>query len=145
MDKNQKVIFEDFNKIYNKWVSGIAKREAQADVITVDDIVNKYRNNLGYEAPKTLPFPLDRSVEMLGDIFGKLSEYKTLIQQSSTNPNISEHKANIAQLKKIWKKVHAVQDIIFSITVNLNKIALKEPDTEDVESVEVDNSETKDN
>jgi hypothetical protein len=126
MSKNQKILFEDFNKIYNKWTSGIAKREAPANVITVDDVVNQYRNNMNYEAPKELPFPLDRSVSVLGDLFAKLSEYKALIEQSSHNPLIGKNKQNVKQLEKVWKKVHTIQDIIFSITVNLNKIVAKE-------------------
>lgn len=130
MDKNQKILFEDFNKIYNKWVSGIAKREAPSDVITVDDIVNHYRNNLDQAAPKQLPFPLDKSIEVLGDVFNKLSDYKGLIQQASGNPVIKENKANIKQLEKIWKKVQTIQDVLFSITVNLNKIVYPEKDKE---------------
>ena len=126
MGKNQKILFEDFNKIYNKWVSGIAKREAQADVVTVDDIVNQYRNNLDQGAPKQLPFPLDRSIDVLGDIFSKLSDYKQIIDQASKNPVINKNKSNIKQLEKIWKKVQAIQDILFSVTVNLNKIAYPE-------------------
>jgi hypothetical protein len=126
MGKKQKIIFEDFNQIYNKWVSGIAKREAPASVITVNDIVNKYRNTMEYQAPKNLPFPLDKSLESLGDIFVKLTEYKNLLEQASHNPVVAENKQNVVQLKKIWKKLQAVQDIIFSITVNLNKIVAKE-------------------
>jgi hypothetical protein len=126
MGKKHKILFEDFNQIYNKWVSGIAKREAPADVITVNDIVNKYRNTLDYQAPKNLPFPLDKSLEALGDIFVKLSEYKSLLEQASHNPVIKENKQNITQLKKIWKKMETVQEIVFSVTVNLNQIVAKE-------------------
>jgi len=139
MQENKKILFEDFNKIYNKWVSGIAKREAPADVITVDDIVNQYRNNMNYEAPKELPFPLDRSLPLLGDLFGKLSEYKTLIQQSTSNPVIHNNKSNVKQLEKIWLKVQTIQDIIFSITVNLNKITApeKEKDKSDIDNDDI--------
>jgi hypothetical protein len=126
MSNNDKFLFEDFNKIYNKWVSGIAKREAPANIITVDDVVNKYRNNMEYKAPQQLPFPLDKSIEVLGDIFSKLTEYKLMIQQSTQNPLIGKNKANVEQLEKVWKKVHTIQDILFSITVNLNKIVSKE-------------------
>jgi len=133
MDKNKKILFEDFNKVYNKWVSGIAKREAPDNVITVDDIVNKYRNANEYEAPKELPYPLDRSLPMLGDIFAKLSEYKSLIHQSAQNPLIGQNKKNIEQLKKVWLKVQTIQDIIFSMTVNLNKIVSKEEKPIDIE------------
>jgi hypothetical protein len=140
MGKNEKILFEDFNKVYNKWVSGIAKREAPDNVITVDDIVNKYRNAHEYEAPKELPFPLDRSLPMLGDIFAKLSEYKSLIHQSTQNPLINQNKKNIEQLKKVWLKVQTIQDIIFSMTVNLNKIVSKEEEPKDIEKdKELDN------
>ena len=132
MSNNKKILFEDFNKIYNKWVSGIAKREAPSNVITVDDIVNKYRNNMEYQAPQELPFPLDKSVGVLGDIFSKLTDYKVLIEQSTQNPLISKNKANIEQLEKVWKKLHTIQKILFSITVNLNNIVSKE-EKEDIE------------
>lgn len=138
MSKTKKILFEDFNKVYNKWVSGIAKREAPSNVITVDDIVNKYRNNMNYQAPKELPYPLDKSLSMLGDIFSKLSEYKSLIQQSSQNPVIGENKENVEQLKKVWLKIQTIQDILFSITVNLNKIVSKEEDKEDIDNKEGD-------
>lgn len=137
MSKRKKILFEDFNKVYNKWVSGIAKREAPSNVITVDDIVNKYRNNMEYEAPKELPYPLDKSVASLGDIFSKLSEYKALIHQSAQNPVINENKKNVEQLKKVWLKIQTIQDILFSITVNLNKIVAKEEKEEE----DIDNKE----
>jgi len=126
MSKKQKFLFEDFNKLYNKWVSGIAKRDAPASVITVDDIVNQYRNSMNYEAPKRLPYPLDRSVDMLGDIFAKLTEYKNIIHDSAETPLIAKNRKNVEQLEKVWKKVQTIQDIIFSMTVNLNKIVDKE-------------------
>lgn len=129
MNKKDKILFEDFNKIYNKWVSGIAKREAAPNVITVDDIVNNYRNSMGYEAPTELPYPLDRSLNVLGDIFTKLTEYKNIIQNSTKNPLINQNKKNIEQLEKVWKKVQAIQDIIFSMTTNLNKIVAKEEES----------------
>lgn len=126
MGKNQKLLFEDFNKIYNKWVSGIAKREAPANVITVDDVVNQYRNNTDYDAPKELPFPLDRSLPLLSDIFTKIAAYKGVLEQASSNPVIKENKESIKQLKKIWNKMQTMQDILFSTTVNLNKIVAKD-------------------
>jgi hypothetical protein len=136
MTENKKILFEDFNKVYNKWVSGIAKRQAPDNVITVDDIVNKYRNNTDYEAPKELPYPLDRSVAMLGDIFSKLSEYKSLIHQSAQNPIISQNEKSVEQLKKVWLKVQTIQDILFSMTVNLNKIVSKEEKKENIDKEE---------
>jgi hypothetical protein len=139
MSKSKKILFEDFNKIYNKWVSGIAKREAASNVITVDDIVNQYRNNMNYEAPKELPYPLDKSLPMLGDIFTKLSDYKSLIEQSTHNPLIGKNKANIKQLEKVWMKVQTIQDILFSITINLNKI-VKPQKEEDIENTETDSN-----
>ena len=126
MGKKQKLLFEDFNKIYNKWVSGIAKREAPANVITVDDIVNQYRNNTEYDAPKELPFPLDKSLPLLADIFTKISAYRGLLEQASNNPVIKENKESIEQLHKVWKKMQTMQDILFSVTANLNKIVAKE-------------------
>ena len=141
MQESKKILFEDFNKIYNKWVSGIAKREAPSNVITVDDVVNQYRNNMNYEAPKELPFPLDRSLPMLGDLFNKLSEYKALIQQSTSNPVIHENKSNVKQLEKIWLKIQTIQDILFSITVNLNKITTPDKQKED-KDIEKDESPT---
>jgi hypothetical protein len=139
MSKSKKILFEDFNKIYNKWVSGIAKREAPSNVITVDDIVNQYRNNMNHEAPKELPYPLDKSLPMLGDIFTKLSDYKNLIEQSTHNPLIGKNKANIKQLEKVWMKMQTIQDILFSITVNLNKIVQPQKE-EDIENSETDSN-----
>jgi hypothetical protein len=126
MGKKQKLLFEDFNKIYNKWVSGIAKRESSSNVITVDDIVNQYRNNSEYEAPKELPFPLDKSLPLLADIFTKISAYRGILEQASGNPVIKENKESLKQLQKVWKKMQTMQDILFSVTVNLNKIVAKE-------------------
>ena len=50
------------------------------------------------------------------------------MEQASSNPILSENKEGIRQLKKIWIKMQTIQDILFSTTVNLNKIVAKERD-----------------
>lgn len=122
MREKFKILQEDDTKIYNKWVKGIAKQEAPSQVITVDDIINRYRNSVSYNAPKNLPFGLDFLLNQIGDIFAKSSLIRKDLQHSMRNPVIFEHAPRIKAVNNINEKLTKIQDILFSITEDMNMI-----------------------
>ena len=122
MGKNIKMINEDTQNIYNKWVSGIAKREAPPEVITAADIQNRYRNGLSYTAPKALPYPLTNLLDFLGNLFVKSAEMRHSLGSAITYPVIKEKKSSVDAIKKLNEKLREIQDIIYSCTEELNQI-----------------------
>jgi hypothetical protein len=120
MDKKRRMLNEDSQMIYNKWVSGVAKREAPPEVITVGDIQNRFRNNLEYRAPSVLPFPLNGILDFLGNLFIKSAEMRHSLGSAVTYPVIKEQKSKIDAIKKLNEKLHRIQDIIYSCTEELN-------------------------
>lgn len=126
MREKFKILQEDDTKIYNKWVKGIAKQDAPSQVITVDDIINRYRNTLSYEAPKNLPFGLNFLLNQIGDIFSKSSLIRKDLELSMRNPVIFEHNHRIKAVNSINDKLAKIQDILFSITEDMNVIVENE-------------------
>ena len=124
MSKRPSVLSEDSQKLYNKWVSGIATRDLQPEVITVADIVNRYRNTT--DAPKRLPFPLELALDYLGDIFVKCADFRRQLQNSLVNPVVKDNAEGMKAIRELNKKMEAIQDAIFSCTEQLNKIVEKE-------------------
>jgi hypothetical protein len=124
VSKRPSVLSEDSQKLYNKWVSGIATRDLQPEVITVADIVNRYRNTTN--APKRLPFPLELALDYLGDIFVKCADFRRQLQNSLVNPVVKDNVEGIKAIRELNKKMEAIQDAIFSCTEQLNKIVEKE-------------------
>jgi len=113
-------INEDTSMIYNKWVSGIAKREFQPEVITVADIINRFRNN--QQAKKILPYPLNNILDFLGEIFVQCANLRGLLNQSFKNPVIKETSEKIKAIRSLNEKLDKIQNIIFSCTEELDEI-----------------------
>lgn len=127
MTKKTHILKEDTENIYNKWVSGIAKREAPADVITIDDIINRYRNRQNYTAPKLLPFPLNFLLDNLGNIFAKVAELRAdLVRSIDRTPIISKSERKQKAIKVLNNKMKQVQEIIYSCTQELNVLVEKD-------------------
>lgn len=116
------ILLEDDQKMYNKWVKGIAKQDAPSEVITVDDIINRYRNTSSYEAPKQLPYGLDNVLNTMGDIFVKCANLRKTLAFAMRNPVVYEHIERVNAVKSINDKMNKVQEMIFSCTEDLNKI-----------------------
>lgn len=116
------VLLEDDQKMYNKWVKGIAKQEAPSQVITVDDIINRYRNTSSYEAPKQLPYGLDNVLNTLGDIFVRCANLRQTLAFAMKNPVVYEHTQRVNAVKNLNDKINKVQEALFSCTEDLNKI-----------------------
>jgi hypothetical protein len=116
------ILQEDDQKIYNKWVKGIAKGDAPAQVITVDDVINRYRNTSSYEAPKRLPFGLDYLLDQIGDIFAKCANVRMSLAQAMKNPVIYENNQRVNAVKKINDKINLIQETLFSCTEEMNSI-----------------------
>jgi hypothetical protein len=122
MREKFKILQEDDTKIYNKWVKGIAKQDAPSQVITVDDVINRYRNTLSYEAPKNLPHGLDKLLDQVGRIFGMCADVRLSLSKSLSNPVVNQHKHRVKAVKTINDKMEKIQEILFSTTEDMNKI-----------------------
>lgn len=120
MKKRPNVLNEDSMKMYNQWVSGIAKRELQPEVITVADIINRYRNRTN--APKKMPYPLDIALDLLGELFVKSADFRRLLHVSIQNPVVKESAASLQAVHELNEKLEEIQNIVFSCTEQLNKI-----------------------
>lgn len=121
---NKKTLLsEDNQMMYNKWVSGIAKREVPADVITVDDIVNRFRNDLSGRAPKQLPFPLTLLLDFIGNIFIQTADLRRTLVDSIHYPIIKDSDKKVKAVKIINKKIKEIQDILYSCTEELNALS----------------------
>jgi hypothetical protein len=126
MSKKSTLIAEENQKIYNKWVSGIAKKEAPSEVITVDDIVNRFRNNSNYHAPKILAFPLTSLLDFIGNIFIKTAELRHLLGKAVGYPIFRENKTKIKAIKSLNEKLKQIQEIIYSCAEELNNLVDKD-------------------
>lgn len=121
--KKVSALNEDSTMMYNKWVSGIAKRDLQPEVITVVDIVNRFRNR--YDKPAVLPYPLNLMVDRLGDLFVKCAELRKSLVNSFVNPNIRDDASKIQAIRSLNSKINDIQDLITSCTHELNKLVEK--------------------
>lgn len=125
MSKKSTLLNEDSQNIYNKWVSGIAKKEAPSEVITVDDIINRYRNNSNYQAPKSIPFPITLILDFLGNIFIKTAELRHTLGNAVTYPLFKKSESKIASIKNLNKKLKQIQELIYSCAEDLNDLVDK--------------------
>lgn len=124
MKKKYGVLNEDSKMLYNKWVRGIATRELQPEVITVDDIVNRFRNNNSQASP-IYPYPLDKMMDFIGDIFVKCADLRRTLAMSVSNPLIKDKAEKIQAVRKLNDKIQKMQEQLFSCTEELNKIVEK--------------------
>ena len=124
MKKKYSVLNEDSKMLYNKWVRGIATRELQPEVITVDDIVNRFRNNNSQASP-IYPYPLDKMMDFIGDIFVKCADLRRTLAMSVSNPLIKDKADKIQAIRKLNDKIQKMQEQLFSCTEELNKIVEK--------------------
>jgi hypothetical protein len=122
MKEKFKVLQEDDQKIYNKWVKGIAKYDGPSQVITVDDIINRYRNNVSYDAPRQLPFGINFLLDRVGDMFVKCADMRMDLSNAMKNPVISEHTQRVSAVKSLNDKINKIQELLFSCTEEMNKI-----------------------
>lgn len=123
MNKRPSAINEDSTMLYNKWVSGIAKRDLQPEVITVNDIINRFRNR--YDKPVQLPYPLDKILDFVGDMFVKCADFRRQLALSVNNPVIKDSKDKIQTVRELNTKIQKIQDQLLTFTDELNKLVEK--------------------
>jgi len=123
MGKKVSALNEDSQMLYNKWVSGIAKRDLQPEIITLSDIVNRFRNN--NQAPKILPYPLDKVIDFLGDIFVKCADLRRTLAQGVNSPLIKDKAEKIKTVRELNFEIQKIQERLFSCTDKLNKLLEK--------------------
>jgi len=123
MSKRPSVLSEDSQMLYNKWVSGIAKRDLQPDIITIADIVNRYRNS--HDGPRPFPYPLAFIIDFLGNIYVQCADFRKQLLASLANPVIKDRKESIEAVRDLNKKIDMIQKLVFTCTEDLNKIVEK--------------------
>jgi len=123
VNKRPSAINEDSTMLYNKWVSGIAKRDLQPEVITVNDIINRFRNR--YDKPVQLPYPLDKILDFVGDMFVKCADFRRQLALSVNNPVIKDSKDKIQTVRELNTKIQKIQDQLLTFTDELNKLVEK--------------------
>ena len=123
MSKRPAVLNEDSQMLYNKWVSGIAKRDLQPEVITISDIVNRFRNR--YDRPRTFPYPLTFIIDFLGNIYVQCADFRKQLLASLANPVLRDRKESVEAVRQLNKKIDMIQKLVFTCTEDLNKIVEK--------------------
>jgi len=123
MGKKFSALNEDSQMLYNKWVRGIATRQLQPEIITISDIINRFRNN--NQARKILPYPLDRVVDFLGDLFVKCADLRRVLAQGAGSPLIKDNVDKIKTIRELNNDIQEIQEKIFSCTEKLNKLLEK--------------------
>lgn len=72
------------------------------------------------KAPQTLPFTLDAANQVLGDMYMTLLQFKTMIQQTETEPKINKQ-----ALQNLVSCIDGIgQEILITIPENLDKLKL---------------------
>lgn len=123
MGKKFSALNEDSQMLYNKWVRGIATRQLQPEIITISDIINRFRNN--NQAPKVLPYPLDKIVDFFGDIFVKCADLRRTLAQGAGSPLIKDKAEKIKTIRELNQDIQEIQEKIFTCTEKLNKLLEK--------------------
>jgi hypothetical protein len=108
------VLFEDTVNYYNKWVKGIASREFSTQNLKLKELLNKdteymdQHPNLS-QADQQLPFPLDNSIAILGDLAINVTNALTLYRQALKNPVVKKNKSLLAEIITTIKTLKVVQ------------------------------------
>jgi hypothetical protein len=90
----KKVLFEDVTMQYNKWVSGIASREFNAQRLKFRDLVGQNfdtdQNPNTAKADNVLPYQLVNAARILGDLLSNTSNAITEFKNALENPVVKK-------------------------------------------------------
>jgi len=118
------ILFEDAVMYYNKWVQGIASRDISGQKVGIKDILKKNEEHLDgnpnfSKSSPVLPFPIDNTVSLLGDLSLNTSNALALFRQSLRNPVVKKDKALKGQIILI---ITALKSITFILQKLFQKI-----------------------
>lgn len=120
------VLFEDTVNYYNKWVKGIASREFSTQNLKLKELLNKdteyteQHPNLS-QADQQLPFPLDNSIAILGDLAINVTNALTLYRQALKNPVVKKNKLILAEIVLTINVLKQVQSLFNSLFFKLSR------------------------
>ena len=99
----KKVLFEDTVSYYNKWVSGQAGREFNAQRTKFKDLFGNIsdQNPNNSKANNSLAYPLPNVVPILGDLMTNHSNCVNMFKTALNNPNIKEDDKAVAEINSI--------------------------------------------
>jgi hypothetical protein len=101
----KKLLFEDATMYYNKWVSGLATREFNAQRLRFKDLYNKsgdtYQSPNDSKASNVIPYPLSNAVPILGDLVVNTTNAIRTFKTSLENPVVKDDKKATAEVQSI--------------------------------------------
>lgn len=115
------VLFEDAVNYYNRWVRGIASRDLATQNIKLKEILNKdtefadQHPNLS-QADQQLPYPMDNSIAVLGNLAINVSNALTLYREALKNPALKENKkikGEVILTIKALKRIQCIFGLLF--------------------------------
>ena len=115
------VLFEDAVNYYNRWVSVIASRDFSTKNFKLKEILNKdtefadQHPNLS-QADQQLPYPMDNSIAILGNLAINVSNALTLYRQALKNPALQENKkikGEVVLTIKALKRIQSIFGLLF--------------------------------
>lgn len=110
------VLFEDAVNYYNRWVSGIASRDFATKNLKLKEILDKdteftdQHPNLS-QADQQLPYPMDNSIAILGNLAINVSNALTLYREALKNPALKENKKLIGEVVLTINALKRIQNI----------------------------------
>ena len=132
----KKVLFEDVMN-YNKWISGIASRDLNAQKVTLKDLFDRTNTSQHPNYTKAsipMPYPLPNVIEQLGELYINATNSITIFKIALENPLIQKNKEAHLKVVEVLKKLQVIVKIIESIYSNTsvpvvkNKVDKKEVD-----------------
>ena len=117
-------MFEDTISYYNKWTTGMAAREVNAQQVTIKDLFNKSMSQFPNQVQlrKSLPFPLTTVTDSLGQIYFDASNALQLFETSLNFPLVSENTKAKLEVQDAIRKLKAIIDTVKHVSDTLDKI-----------------------
>ena len=125
----KKVLFEDTISVYNRWVSGQANREFNAQRVKYSDLfgngdVKEKQQPNNSRAENVMPYPIPGAVSALGDLLTNYSNTIDLFKTALKNPNVQKDKKAKQELEQIIsvlrKSLNNVQEIFAILDKNVD-------------------------
>jgi hypothetical protein len=111
------ILFEDLYMYTNKYWKDVKSRHVRPTTKTLADIAKSSPETYNKVKADLVPFPGDHAVEQLGSAFKSISDATYLLNQLFENPTVrSDEKTQ----SSVNKKLHKIQDLIKSITDDLD-------------------------
>jgi hypothetical protein len=129
----KKVLFEDTVSYYNKWVSGLASREFNAQRLKFKDLFST-NHDLTDQSPNdakagnVLPFPLPNIVSTLGDLTTNMSNSISAFSEALKHPNVKDDLKARKEIEIILTALKKAQHEINQVFTEVGVAAVEDDD-----------------